>query len=143
MSRDTFLRRVVGLRLAKGAIVGLIATCADLGLLTVLVEWFHVAPPIANLPALILGSSIQFVGNRQVVFNVKGKAKLGSEMFLFLLAEVAAFGLIAGGFYALNRWTPLNYVVSRAFVSFLVFIGFSFPIRSKIFHQKSSSPSIP
>jgi putative flippase GtrA len=51
------------LRLARSAGVGAVATVVDVFLLLCLVELGGVAPALANVPALLGGLAVQFVGN--------------------------------------------------------------------------------
>ena len=124
------------IRFTKCVVTGLLASFADMTLLVVLVEWFHIAPPTANLPSLILGSGIQFLGNRHVVFHVERKGRLSHQMTLFAVTEGASFALNAVGFYLVVHGTQIPYFLARPIISLCVFGGFSFPVWGKIFREK-------
>jgi putative flippase GtrA len=124
------------IRFTKSVVTGIAASVVDMALLVVLVEWFHISPPTANLPALIIGSAIQFLGNRHVVFDFEHKVKLHHQMTLFALTEGASFALNAGAFYLVIHGTRIPYFIARPVISLCVFAGFSFPVWGRIFREK-------
>lgn len=123
------------IRFTKSVVTGVVASVVDMSLLVVLVEWFHISPPTANLPSLIVGSGIQFFGNRHVVFHVERKGRLSHQMTLFALTEGASFALNAVGFYLVVHGTQIPYYLARPVISLAVFAGFSFPLWGKIFRE--------
>lgn len=122
-----------GIRLAKSIVTGGAASLVDMSVLVLLVEIFHVTPSTANLPALVVGSGIQFWGNRSFVFGVTGAHGWKRQAFLFALIEVASIALNWVSFYLLLRWTSVHYAMLRPVIGAVIYLGFSYPIWGKIF----------
>lgn len=127
--------------LPKTVLVGAAATLADMATLGILVQFLNYSPQIANLPSLIVGSFIQFIGNRYVSFHGAKEGNASKQMLGFFLAELAALALNAGIFYALITWTSLNYALARPLGSLAVFFGLSYPAWIYIFgsHRRKTS----
>jgi putative flippase GtrA len=121
-------------QLLKSAGVGLLATVADLVALFALVELGGLAPTLANVPALLIGAAVQFVGCRHVVFGAAG-GSLRRQLAGFAAAEAATLLLNALAFHALVTMTPLPYGFARPLGTFLVFVLFSFPMWKLVFRQ--------
>ena len=122
------------LRLARGAAVGVVATAADLLLLAVLVEVSGLSPLVANVPALLAGAAVQFLGCRHLVFDA-GSGSLGRQVVGFSLAEAGTLALNALAFHALVTLSPVPYAIARPLGTFLVFIGFSYPVWHLVFRR--------
>jgi len=124
--------------LPKTLIVGAAATLADLASLAILVQTFEFSPQQANVPSLIIGSLVQFFGNRYISFHGAREGKIAKQMFGFFIAEMGALALNAILFYALVTWTSLSYAIARPLGTFVVFFGLSYPAWRYIFrsHQK-------
>ena len=124
-------------RLLRRALVGLgvgaLATLTDLIALAVLVEGFGVAPKIANVPALLGGAAVQFVGCRHALFANARSGSLKKQAGGFLLTEIGTLALNAGLFHVLVHFTTLPYLVVRLVSAFLVFVGFSYPLWNRVF----------
>ncbi|MFK8000579.1 MAG: GtrA family protein [Polyangiales bacterium] len=116
--------------------IGGLATLVDLGLLLVLVEILGLSPEAANVPALLGGAVVQFVGCRQLVFR-KGKRSVRSTLLPFAIVEVGTLLLNAFLFVALVRLLPVPYAALRLLTTFVVFVGFSFPAWHWVFAPKS------
>lgn len=120
------------LRFARGAGVGVVATVVDLLTLALLVEVASLHPTLANVPALLVGAAVQFVGCRHVVFGA-GDGSLRRQLVGFALAEAGTLLLNALAFHALVTLTPVPYALARPLGTFLVFIGFSYPVWQRVF----------
>ena len=118
----------------RSAGVGIAATLMDLLSLFVLVQCLHLKPEYANVPALLLGLAIQFLGNKHFAFRDRSRDYL-KQGALFTLIEAGAFLLNASGFHLAVHDLHINYLVSRMMTSFLVYICFSFPLWSLIFKR--------
>jgi putative flippase GtrA len=115
------------------AIVGIVATIADLAVLNILVRYRGWTPLDANLPSLLCGSIIQFVGNRNLVFRAFS-GHLGRQSVTFVLVEATAYGGNAGLYALLVRYTPIPYTAVRLVASGVVYWGFSYPLwKYKVF----------
>jgi putative flippase GtrA len=122
-------------RFARGAGVGIAATVADLLALAILVELCALAPTIANVPALLVGAAVQFLGCRHVVFQA-GAGSLRRQLGGFVLAEAATLLMNALAFHLLVTLSPAPYALARPLGTFLVFAGFSYPIWHLVFAEK-------
>lgn len=125
-------------RLMSAIGIGGLATLVDLGLLVVLVELFGLSPEAANIPALLGGAVVQFVGCRELVFR-KGKRSVRSTLVPFALVEVGTLLLNAFLFIALVKLLPVPYAALRLLTTFIVFVGFSFPAWHWVFAPKNPS----
>jgi putative flippase GtrA len=122
-------------RFAKSILTGGAASLADFATLTALVELFRLTPTQANIPSLLVGATIQFVGNRHLVFSA-GHLAMGPQLFGFVLVEMGTFLLNAGSFYVVVRLSPIPYPIVRLVCSFLVFSLFSYPLWKRVFADK-------
>ena len=112
--------------LVRSAVVGAVATLADLSLLLLLTRALQIRPALANVPTLTLGLLIQFCGNKYFTFAdrtarvVRQAARfLGVEAFT-LLFNVAAFHLLA-----VLLHVPV--LPARGLGTLAVYVGFSLP----------------
>lgn len=126
-------------RLARSAIVGVVATLVDLAVLGLLVELAHLPTAWANVPALTLGLLVQFVGNKVFAFGdrtteARALARQGS---LFLAVEVVAFLLNAGLFHLLTPVVGLPWWLGRVAASAAVYFGFSYRLWALVFAAPS------
>jgi putative flippase GtrA len=115
--------------LFRSCLVGLLATASDLGSLMLLIHGAGWPKRAANIPSLMPGLLIQFIGNKYFAFEDRSKAivKQGS---LFLVIEAAAFGLNVLLFDLLLTLTPIHEVPARLLGTNIVYLGFSFPLWS-------------
>lgn len=124
--------------LIRSVLVGSLATAVDLALLGVLVEVFQLTSAAANLPALLAGALVQFLGTKFFAFEDRSPALL-RQGTLFGVVEVAALALNALGFYVATRADWLPYGVARVMVQAVVYFGFSLPLWRRIF----AAPAMP
>jgi putative flippase GtrA len=112
--------------------VGALASLADLLALVVLVDGLALDPTLANVPALLLGALIQFVGNKWFAFEDRSRAyvRQGAE---FAAVELGALALNALAFHALVTLVHAPYGLARILGSALVYLGFSYPLWRRIF----------
>ena len=129
-------------RFVKSLLTGGIATLIDLTTLTLLVEVFGLTPSRANIPALLAGAIAQFVGSRGFVFRATQGA-LAPQLAGFALVEAGTFALNAGSFQLAISHTPLPYPLARVLCQFLVYVGFSYPLWTRVFSAGSPPASIP
>jgi putative flippase GtrA len=108
------------------------ATLVDFGVLTGLVELLHVLPTRANIPSLLAGATIQFVGNRHIVFKA-GHLAVRPQLLGFIVVEIGTFALNAVGFHLLVKLTGVPYPIARLLCSFVVFATFSYPLWKRVF----------
>ncbi len=120
------------LRFLRGAGVGAAASAVDFAFLFLLVNGLHVPPTAANVPALLLGLCVQFIGARYVVFRAS-QSTLKKQLAGFLVTELGSLLLNALVFHVLVTLTPMPYLLARVLGSFLVFVVFSFPMWNFVF----------
>ena len=131
-------------RFLKSIVTGGAASIADFATLTVLVELFRLSPTQANIPSLLVGAAIQFVGNRHLVFKA-GHLSVGPQLVGFAIVELGTFALNAASFYGVVRFTPVPYPIARVACSFVVFTTFSYPLWKRVFapSQRPAEPDKP
>ncbi len=113
--------------------MGIAATVADLGTLYFLVESGLTSARVANLPSLLAGFCVQFLGNRYWVFRASEPPWL-NQLSKFCLVEALSFGLNWLAFEQLITHTSLHYSLARMLSVAAVFFGFSYPLWKRIFH---------
>jgi len=126
--------------LRRSAIIGLVATLADLAMLALLVHGLHVAAAWANVPALSVGLALQFVGNKFWAFENRATdpAVLARQGGAFLLVEAIAFILNAGFFHIFAVALAAPPLFARLIASTLVYFGFSYRFWTIIFTREPS-----
>ena len=124
------------LRFAKSALVGAMATLVDLAVLELLSRVFDVDPTHAKIPALLTGLCVQFIGNRNFTFKAIG-GSLRRQITLFCLVESVTLFFHWLFFRLLVRSLHLPIEVANFLVSFVVYVGFSYPAWRFVFKTKS------
>ncbi len=130
-------------RFQRSAVVGLVATLADLITLAVFVHGLGVSAALANVPALALGVLIQFVGNKIWAFEERSTeaSVLMRQGSMFLAVEVVAFALNAALFHLAAVVFAIPALFARIAVSSLVYFGFSYRLWARIFRPARSGLS--
>jgi putative flippase GtrA len=130
--------------LLRSCAVGLLATAADLVSLFLLVHGLGLAPAQANVPTLLPGLLIQFLGNKFFAFGDRSPELL-KQSSLFLLVELGAFVLNVLVFHLIVSLSDVHYLTARMLGTALVYLGFSFPLWGLIFRhgagRESSAPA--
>lgn len=120
------------IRIARSVLVGGAATLVDVAVLALLVEVAHLPATTANVPALLVGALVQFLGCRYLVFEAGG-GDLRRQAGGFAAVEVATLALNGLAFHALVAGLHVPYVFARPLGTFLVFIAFSYPMWQLVF----------
>jgi putative flippase GtrA len=116
----------------RALVVGSGATLVDFSVLVTCIRVIELAPTTARIPALIAGASVQFFGNRTFTFRAQ-RGKLTRQAKLFLFAEVGALVLNWGIFRLLApRITFAPPELVSFLGTFIVFIGFAYPMRKRV-----------
>jgi putative flippase GtrA len=125
--REPFHQRAY--RFVRALVVGSGATLADFSVFTLCVRAVGIAPSIARIPALMIGASFQFFGNRSFTF----RAQAGS------LSRQAKWFVAAEGVTLLLNWSLFNLLLGKlervpaelvSFIgTFVVFVTFAYPVR--------------
>ncbi|MBX3189598.1 MAG: GtrA family protein [Labilithrix sp.] len=130
MPREPWVDRV--LRFARACIVGSGATLVDFSVLTTCIRLFEVAPTSARIPALLAGASVQFFGNRTFTFRAQ-RGSLSHQAKLFAVFEIATLALNWTVYRLLQpRLTVLPPEIVSFVGTFVVFIGFAYPMRKLV-----------
>jgi len=145
MSLDDTLhpRRRQLVRFGRSVIAGAAATLADLGTLGVAIGLVGLSARQANLPALLVGATVQFIGNRQFAFESRGCVK--RQVLWFALVELVALGLNGVGYDLVARQWLLDTsgaLLVRTLISFVVFVGWSYPLFRRIFRDRHRPSSV-
>ena len=119
-------------RFGRSVIVGLVATMADMATLTSLVQIFHVTPVHANVPSLLVGMAVQFIGVRRWVFHAE-EGSVFNQALRFAFAELGTLLLNAVVFHVLVTHTPIPYWLDRPIGTFAVYVGFSYHAWKRVF----------
>ena len=119
-------------RFAKSLLVGGVATIADFAALTGLIELAHLRETVANVPALCVGAIVQFIGCRHLVFQA-ARGHLGKQLLGFAIVELATLGLNGVAFHLLVTLADAPYWLARPVGTFVVFVGFSYPLWKWVF----------
>lgn len=119
----------------RSVLTGAAATVVDLAVLAVAIGLIGLSARAANLPALLAGAVIQFVGSRHYAFDA-AHGSLRRQLMWFTLVEVGALALNALGYDLVAQLAPLDAlgaVIVRLGVSSIVFVGFSYPLWRRVF----------
>lgn len=128
------------LRFLRSLLAGGLATLVDLGVLALLVSGLHLAPRVANGPALLAGAVVAFFGNRHFAFRAGG-GRLGRQALLFAIVELVALGLNGVLFDTVLRAVPAAthaYAVVRLVTTNLVYLAFSYPMWRFVFRRPAA-----
>lgn len=116
----------------RSMLVGLVATAVDVGALFVLIHLLGLTPVAANVPALLLGVFLQYVGNKYLAFRDPSPDHL-RQGGLFALIEIGTLLLNAAGFHVLLTMTTVPYALARPTVTLAVYCLFSYPLWARLF----------
>ncbi len=119
--------------------MGLVATLVDLGTLHLMVHHLGIDPVVANVPSLLMGLTVQFMGNKLFAFRDRSTALL-KQGALFGVIEVGALILNAGAFHLAITFSSLNPLIVRTFASALVYFAYSYPLWHLIFQSSADAP---
>lgn len=120
------------LRIGRSVLVGGLATLVDLGVLALLIEVARLPATVANVPALVVGALVQFLGCRYFVFEPRG-TELRKQAGGFAAVELATLALNGLAFHVLVAGLHVPYAIARPLGTFLVFITFSYPMWRLVF----------
>ena len=123
------------LQLARAGLAGLAATGADLVTLAVLVSVLHLDPRVANVPALLVGGVVNFVGNRYFAFRA-ARGHAGVQAAGYTAVELVALALNGLLYDVVLRLVPgarPAYALVRLATSHAVFLGWSYPLWRRVF----------
>lgn len=119
-------------RYLTSSAVGIVATTVSWACLIAEVELLGLSKSVANITSLLVGSSIQFLGNRQFTFQ-RGTRRVSRQALLFVLVESVALTLNSALFEFFVRSSLIRYELARPVCNFLSFTFYSFPMWHYVF----------
>jgi putative flippase GtrA len=130
-------------RLVRSFLAGGAATIVDLAVLAFLVSVLGFDPRHANVPALMAGGVVNFVGNRSFAFRATS-GPLAKQIFGYTAVEIVALVLNGILFDLVMRMLPGHaawYPLVRLVTSHVVFLAWSYPLWRLVFLRAwTSSP---
>lgn len=139
-------RRERWIRFLRATLAGAAATLTDLLVLAVLVSGLGVSARVANVPALVAGGTVNFLGNRHFAFRAT-EGSVVRQAVLYALVELVALGL-NGVLYdqtaralALHAAPSWSYLAVRLVTSNLVFVFWSYPLWRGVFRSPAPRPA--
>jgi len=129
--------------LLRAGVAGVAATGSDLATLTILVSLLHVDPHLANVPALLVGGVVNFLGNRHFAFRARD-GHFGKQAMGYTAVEIVALVLNGVLYDVALRAIPGAahlYWLVRLATSHAVFLGWSFPLWRRVFRVAPSQDS--
>jgi putative flippase GtrA len=133
------------LTLLRAGIAGIAATASDLAMLAVLVSVFHVDARLANVPALLVGGVVNFLGNRYFAFRAH-QGHAGKQAAGYTAVEIIALALNGLLYDTALRLLPgarAAYWLVRLATSHAVFLGWSYPLWRRVFAAPPSPDDAP
>ena len=123
--------------LTRSAGVGLLATLADLAVLSLLVHLGHLHPRVASVPALSFGILVQFIGNKRFAFRDSSPDWV-QQGLLFLAVEALSFGANLLLFDVAVRLFAWPLLALRLGTTNLVYFFVSLPLWARVFRKDES-----
>lgn len=123
------------LRFLRATLAGAAATLTDLAVLALLVSCLGVAPRVANVPALVAGGIVNFLGNRHFAFRA-AHGSLAKQAVGYGVVELVALALNGVLFDLVMRALhdpPGWYALVRLATSNVVFLAWSYPLWRIVF----------
>jgi putative flippase GtrA len=124
------------LSFARSLVAGAAATIADLSVLALAVGVLGLSARVANVPALLVGALVQFIGNRRFAFARAAEGSMTRQLAGFALVEIVALGLNGVVYDAIAQRVTLqtvSAVLVRCAVSFVVYVAWSYPLFCRVF----------
>jgi len=138
MSARSFGARVA--ELARAGIAGVAATAADELTLVGLVHLLHVSARAANVPALLAGGIVNFLGNRHFAFRGARSGPAARQAAGYVAVELVALALNGLFYDAILRARPElagAYWAVRLATSHAVFLLWSYPLWRRVFAPRT------
>lgn len=123
------------IRFLRAVVAGSAATLADLAVLAILVSGLHLDPRAANVPALLAGGVVNFLGNRHFAFRA-AQGSLVKQAVGYGVVELVALGLNGVLFDLAMQMLHGHaswYAPVRLVTSHLVFLAWSYPLWRLVF----------
>lgn len=128
----------------RSLLTGGAATVADFAVLAIAVGAMGVSARMANVPALLVGALVQFIGNRHFAFDDARRGCIKRQMWLFTLSEVVALSINAVLYDQVAQRVTLDAlgaVLVRGATCAVVFLAWSYPVWRRIFRSSTTAGS--
>jgi len=135
----------LAVRLVRSGMAGIVATLADLAVLTGLTELAGTSPRVASVPALVVGGLVMFFGQKYFAFRASG-APTPRELVEFALVQAGGLVLTGLLFDSVLRLVPSlseHYVVVRLVTTNVVWLAYSFPLWHLVFRHRPAKAERP
>lgn len=140
MGRSAVKRVVI---FVKSMLAGAAATLTDFGVFFLLANAIGISARWANMPALVAGGIVNFVGNRRFAFHAH-HGSLTRQAQRFALVTLIALALNAVLFhFAVEAFATWPAWVLRLITGNMVYLGWSFPMFRRVFHVHAPHLSPP
>ena len=131
-------------RVLRSGVAGAAATAADLATLWLLVEVVHLQPRAANVPALLVGGIVNFLGNRSYAFRANA-GSLTKQIIGYTTVEGVALALNGLLYDAVLRFIPgaeASFELVRLATTAVVFLLWSYPLWRLVFRVPPDPTSV-
>jgi putative flippase GtrA len=131
------------LRLLRSGAAGILATAANIGALSGLVELARMDPVYANVVAIVLGSIVMFVASKYFVFEARTAKTLLRETVLYAIVQVVGIFLVTWLYKVALGLSPLlarHYVFANLGVNNIVWLFYFFPLWHFVFKTPPKGP---
>ncbi|HUJ59791.1 MAG TPA: GtrA family protein [Kofleriaceae bacterium] len=119
----------------RNSITSVFTTALDFGVLTGLVELFHVNYVLATFLGTVVGAASNFIINRHWSFEV-GHITPQWQMARFLPVQVGSSALQTGGVWLATDHLGVQYMLSKLLVAVAVYLAWNYPMnRFFVFRQ--------
>lgn len=115
-----------------------IATCCDFLLTTLLVSYLHAGNVVGSVAGVIFGGIVHFSISRLWVFKATD-TKLQTQAVKYLLIWSGNIALHALGMYLLADVNGVNYMISKAITTAMVFVLYNYPMHKKFVFKTSTA----
>jgi putative flippase GtrA len=121
----------------RNALTSVFTTALDFGVLTGLVELFHVGYVIATFCGTVVGAVSNFTINRQWSYDASaGRAHI--QLVRFLPVQAGSSGLQTLGVWLFTDKANVQYMVSKLVVATLVYLVWNYPMNRFFVFRKSA-----
>jgi putative flippase GtrA len=112
------LSRKAGAMLARNTVVSCTVFAVGFALLWLLVERFHTGKMTALVISMLTAQTLHYLLGRNWIFRGTDRHWAGGYFYFLVNAGIGMLVTYAL-FWAMIRWTPVNYLVSRVLVSLI------------------------
>jgi putative flippase GtrA len=125
--------RLLDVRLfGRHQVAAVVATLVDFTMMVAFVELTEAPPPLATLLSASLGGMTNFALSRQWAFRARHRGSVASQAVRYGLVCAGGAILNAGLLAAVLALASPSYVVTRAIVSILVSLAYTYPMHTRV-----------